>query len=80
MTIGEVKSQLWTAAANKKSSSLGKSLLPDASNAVSLIEQCGADNTKKGSRIPAEASPVYPFLAEPINRGYGFGVALLFAF
>ena len=79
MTIGGVKSQLWTATANTRASPL-ESLPHDASNAVSLNRTVRADNQKKGSRIPAEASPVYPILAETINRGYGLGVALLFAF
>ncbi|HET6647010.1 MAG TPA: hypothetical protein VFH01_06755 [Pyrinomonadaceae bacterium] len=80
MTIGGVKSQLWERDGKQKVVVVWESLPPDASNAVSLNRTVRADNKKKGSHIPAEASPVYPILAETINRGYGLGVALLFAF
>lgn len=80
MTIGGVKSAL-DGDGKTTSRRLGSRLLLMLPKPYRFIEECGLIiQTKKGSRIPAEASSVYPFLAETINRGYGLGVALLFAF
>lgn len=55
MTIGGVKSQLWTATANKKSSSRGIASYRCFQRGIAN-RTVRAEHTKEGSRITAEAS------------------------
>lgn len=49
------------------------------SNSILLAKSSGSLIHRKAPAFLPEPS-VEAFLAEPINRGYGLGVALLFAF